>query len=125
MLSCRCCGFQHAVIVAMTTVRMVEVTVHQVVGMVAVRNRLVSAIRPMYMAFLVPSAIVVRGTRCRVFSTYGDLVLVNMITVRVVEVPIVKIVLMAVVLHGRMPAVRTMDVSVCFVYFMIAHFNSP
>jgi len=105
---------------------MVEVTVYEVVGMVAVRNRLVSAIGPVSMALLVPAAIVVRGTGCRVFPAHTDLMLVNMITVRVVEVPIVKIVLMAVVPHGRMSAVRTVRVSVRFVNFMIGtHFISP
>jgi hypothetical protein len=68
----------------MITMRMVEVTLHQVVRMVAVRNRFVSATGPVFVAFFVRSAIVVRGTRCRVFPAYADLVLVNMVTMRMV-----------------------------------------
>jgi hypothetical protein len=45
---------------------------------------------------------------------------------RMVKMPIVKIVLMAVVLHGHMSAVWTMDVRVRFVNIVIAaHLSSP
>ena len=105
---------------------MVEVPLHQVVGMIAVGNRLVSAVGPVFVVFLVPTAFVLRGTRCLVFTTDGNLVLVNMITVRVMEMPIVKVVLVAVVLHDRMSAIRTVRVRVCFVDAMFsAHLNSP
>jgi hypothetical protein len=68
----------------MIPVHMVEVTFHQIVGVVAVRNRLVSAIGPMFVALLVPAAIVVRGTRCRVLPAYADFMLVKMVTVGMV-----------------------------------------
>ncbi|MCU1336168.1 MAG: hypothetical protein JWO19_1749 [Bryobacterales bacterium] len=49
-----------------------------------------------------------------------------MIAMRVVQVPIMKIILMTVMLHGRMSAIRTMHVGVRFVNLMIAgHFTSP
>ena len=112
-------------IITVITVRMVEVAFNQVVGVVAVRNSLVSASRPVFVALFMSAAIVVRGTRCRVLPAYADLMLVNVIAVCVVEVPIVKIILMAVVLHGRVSAVRTMHVSVRFVYLMIVHFSCP
>ena len=72
----------------MVTVRMMEVTFHQEVRVVAVRNRFVSAIGTVFVGLLVRAAIVVRGTRCRVFSTHGDSVLVNMTSVRAVKVSI-------------------------------------
>ena len=112
-------------IVTVIAVCMVEVTFHQVIGMVAVRNRFVSAIGPVFVSFLVSFAIVVRGTRCLVFSTYGDSVLVNMTSMRKVEVSIMQIVQVAVVLDGRMSAVRTMHVRVRFVNLMIGHYSSP
>ena len=113
-------------IVAMITMRMVEMTFHQVVRVVTVRNRFVSAIWPMFVVLVMRSAIVVRGTRCWALPTHSDLVLVNMVTVRVVEVPIVKVILMAIVLHGHMSTIRTVYVRVRFVNLMIgAHFSSP
>ena len=109
----------------MIAVHMVEVTVHQVVCVAAVWNGFVSAAWPVFVVFLVRSAIMVRGTRLRVSSTYADLVLVNMTSVCVVEVSIVKIVLMAVMFHRCRAAVRTMHVRVLFVNLMIAHLSSP
>ena len=107
----------------MITVRMVEMTFHQVIRVVSVGHCFVSTIGPVFMALLVASAIMVRGTRRRVFPAHSDLVFVNMVAVRVVKVPVVKIVLMALVLHGRMSTVRTMHVSMRFVNLMFgAHF---
>ena len=68
---------------------------------------------------LVRSAIVVRGTRRWVFPAYGDLVLVDMATMLMVEVPEMKVVCMAVVLHDRVSAVRTMHMRVRFVNVMV------
>jgi hypothetical protein len=51
---------------------------------------------------------------------------VDMVSVHVVKVPVVKIVIMALVPHDRMPAVRTVHVSMPFVNFVISfHFASP
>jgi len=114
------------VIVAMVTMWMVEVTFHQVVCMIAVRNRFVSTTGSMFVALLVRFAIVVRGTQCLIFPAHADLVLVNMATVLVVEVSVMNIILMAIVLHGRMSAVRTMYMRVRFVNRMIGfHLISP
>ena len=109
----------------MITMRMVEMTFHQVVRVVTVRNRFVSAIWPMFVVLVMRSAIVVRGTRCWVLPTYADLMLVNMVTVRVVEVPVMQVILVAIVLQGRMSTIRTMYVRVRFMNLMIgAHFSS-
>ena len=67
----------------MIPVCMVKVTFDKIVRMVAVRNCLVSAIGTMFVAFFVSFAIVVRSARCGVFPTYADLMLVNMVTMRV------------------------------------------
>ena len=109
----------------MIAVHMMEVTTYQIVGMVAVRNRLVSTVGPVLVALLVSSAIVVRSTRRRVLPAYADLMLVDMVAVHVMQVPIVKIVLMTLVLHDSMSTVRTVHVRVLVVYLMIAQFQSP
>jgi len=104
----------------MVAVRMVEVAFDQVIGVIAMRNCLVAAIGAVFVAVLMPSAFVVRGTRCRVLPAHSDLVLINVITVRMMEVPVMKIVLMTVMLHGHMSAVWTVHVRVRFVNLMIA-----
>jgi hypothetical protein len=110
----------------MIAVRMVEVTFHQVVGMVAVRNRFMSATFAVFVALLVTPAIVVRGARFRVLPTYVDLVFVDVAGVRMVEVPIMDVILVAVVLQGSMSAIRAVDMRMPFVNFMIGgHVPSP
>lgn len=107
----------------MVTVRMVQMTVHQVVGVISVRHRLVSTIGTVFMALVVASAIMLRSTPRWVFSAHADLVFVNMVTMRVVKVPIVKIVVMTLVLYGHVSTVRTVYVIVPFVNLMFAaHF---
>jgi hypothetical protein len=125
ILPCGCGCLNYPMIVAVRAVRVVEVTFHQVVGVVAVRNGFVSAIGPVFVGHLVRPAIVFRGARSRVFRAYRDCVFVKMVTVRAVKVPVMKVVLVAVVLHGSVSTVRTMHVRVRFVNLMIAHFSSP
>ena len=88
--------------------------------MIPVRNGFVPAISPVFVAILMRSAFVVRSTRCRVLPTHTDFVFINVITVRMMEVPVMKIVLMTVMLHGHMSAVWTVHVRVRFVNLMIA-----
>jgi len=104
---------------------MVEVALHQVVSMVTMGNCFVSARGTMLMALLVAAAIVVRRAGFRILAAHGDLMLVNMIAMRVVKMPIVKIVFVAVVPHGNMSTVRTVHVRVSLVNLMIgAHLFS-
>lgn len=64
--------FHYTVIVAMVTVHVVEVTLHQVVRVIAVWDGLMSATWPVFVTLLVALAIVVRGAQCRVVPTYAD-----------------------------------------------------
>jgi hypothetical protein len=110
----------------MVAVWMVKVTFHEVICVVAVRNRFVSTIGPMFVSRLMGFAVVIRGTRRRILRAYADLVLVNMALVLVMEVPIMKVILVAVVLHGRMSAVLTVNVIMRLVDLMFgAHRNAP
>lgn len=54
---------QHTVIVAMSLVGMVQMVLHQVVHVIAVRDSFVSAIRTMDVACLVSPTLVVRRAR--------------------------------------------------------------
>src|SRR5262245_31942573 len=55
-----------AVVVAVIAVRVVQVAADEVVGVVAVRHRLVAATRAMPMALVVLAAVVARGAGSRV-----------------------------------------------------------
>lgn len=94
-------------IVAVVAVRMVEVTVHEEVGVVAVWNRFVPAARSMGVVLRVPVAGVRWGAVSGVRAVDGEAMLVDMVAVRVVQVPIVKVVRVVAVLHGGVAAVGT------------------
>lgn len=110
----------------MVTVRMMEVALHQVVGVIAMPDRFVSAIVPVFVVPLVRSAIVYWSTQFRVLPAYADLVFVNIVTVRMVQMPIMKVIFITFVLQNRMSAVRTMHTRVRFVDVLIgAHLILP
>ena len=59
-------------------------TSHQIVRVVAVRNCFVSTVGPVFVALFVGSAVMVRCARSRVLTIDADLVLVNVVAMRVV-----------------------------------------
>lgn len=97
-------------VVAVVSMRMVEVAADAVVDVVAVRDRLVAAAGAVNMAGLMTPAAMVRSAAVRIVSRDVDHVLVDMILVRMVEVTIVQILDVAAVAHGRVAATRAMPV---------------
>jgi hypothetical protein len=77
------------VIVAMVAVRMVKVAIDEIVDMVAVRDRLMSASWPVHVTRLVPGTTVIRRAAIRVLGSHFNDVLVHVIGMRVVHVPVV------------------------------------
>lgn len=104
--------FQLAVIVAVTAVRVVQMAIHQVIDMIAMRYRLVPAVRTVSVRLLMGRATVVRRAFLRIRRGYFNLMVVHMIAVSVMQVAIVKIIGVAVVFHGNVPAVWAMHVAV-------------
>ena len=95
--------------------------VHQVIYVVAVGNRFMSTVRTVNMVGVVTTAPVLRRTSVRVGIRDRNGVLINMTIVRVVQVPVMKVVDMTIVDNGLMAAVRTVNVRVCFVDLAISH----
>ena len=102
-------------IVAVAIVGMMQMAVYQVIRVIAVRNPLVTALGTMNMIGLMSGAIVLGRAAIRIIAAGRDLVIVGVVGVRVVHVAIVKIVSVSVVTHRRMPAIRTVRVSMSFV----------
>lgn len=125
-LACGRNDFQGAVIVTVIAMRVVEVPFDQVIGVVTVRNRLVSAITAVLMTLVVATAVMIGCTGRRILRGNADLVLVNVPLVFVVEMPIMKVILMAFVRYNRVAAIRPMDVVMRIVDLMFsAHLSSP
>jgi hypothetical protein len=89
------------VIVAVIAVRMMQPAVHEIVDVIAVRNGLVPAI----WAVLV-RAVGFRRTPHGIRRTDLDGMLIDVILMHVMKVAVVKIVHMAVMPDGGMPAIR-------------------
>lgn len=91
-------------IVAVVAVRVVEVAADQIIGVIAVRNCLVPALRAVVVARVVSGTAVRRRALRGVGSTDADAVLVDVIAMNVMQVPVMKIVAVVAVLDGLMPA---------------------
>jgi hypothetical protein len=94
------------VVVAVVAMRMVQVPVDQKVDVIAVRHRLVAAPGPVLVSRLMAFATVLRRAALGVLCRYLDHMLVDMVCVRVMQVPIVQIIDMIAVAHGGMAAAR-------------------
>ena len=109
------------VVVAVATVSVMEVAVHQVVHVIAVRHGFVPASGAMLVACLVGTAPVIGGAVSRVRPADRELVLVHVARVGMMEVAIVQIVGMALVTHSHVTAVFPVDMLVAFVSILAGH----
>jgi hypothetical protein len=98
------------VIVAVVAVRMVQVTVHQVVRVIAMRHGFMPAVGSMLVAGFVSPAVVIGRAVGRVPAVHLEPVIVHVILVGMVHVSVVQIVGVPFVHHGRMPAAGSMFV---------------
>ena len=114
-----------AVIVAMAVVGVVQVSVHQVVYVVAMGDGFVTAPRPVDMVRIVPAAAVIRRACIWIGLRDGDRVLVHMAVVGMVQVSVMEVVDVPVMQDGLVAAVGTVDMVVCFMNLAIRHFLAP
>lgn len=90
-------------IIAMVAMRMMQMPVHQIVDMVAVRYGLMPTPRSMHMPGLVSGAAMIRRAAIGILRRHFDRVLVDMVAVRMVQVPVVQKVHVVAMADGRMP----------------------
>lgn len=103
---------QLAVIVAVRAMGMMQVSIHQVIEVIPVRYRLMAAVHAVNVRLIMTGTLVALRAFLRVRRAYFDAVVVHMVAVGVVQVPIVKVVHVAIVLHSGMATVRAMLVAV-------------
>jgi hypothetical protein len=109
------------VIVAVPVVRVVQVIVHEVVHVIAVRNRLMATSGAMLVSSVVPRAGMLGRALSRIVDTHLERVLDDLATFLVVQMAVVQVVHMARVAHGRVTAVGTVLVVVTGVLLMMSH----
>jgi hypothetical protein len=99
------------VVVAVAAVRMMKMSAHMVVCVIAVRNRRMAAAGPVNMSRLVPAAAMVGRAGVGVLVRHLNHMFVDMSFVRMVEMTIVQIVDVAAVADGGVATTRPMLVS--------------
>jgi hypothetical protein len=99
------------VIITVTLVRVVEASVDEVIGVLAVRHSLVAAVRAMHVLAAIVLAVAVVGE----LVIDRQRVLINVIAVRLVQVAVVDEVDVAIVDDRRVAAAGAVDVVVIFV----------
>ena len=109
----------------MPAVRMVKMPAHEVVHVIAVRNRLVAAARAMCVSGLMPAAFVIRCAASWVRRGDCDRVIVDVAIVHMMQVPVVQIVGMAVKLDGGVAAFGDMCVGMTLVVIQGVAIISP
>jgi hypothetical protein len=109
------------VVVTVVAVGVVEVSVHQVVDMVAMGNGGMTAARPVHMVGGVGTTGMTGYTVSRVFAANIECVLVDVVPVGMVQVTIVQVVNVAIVLDGDVPTVGTVGVIVVCVHCAVIH----
>jgi hypothetical protein len=97
-------------IVAVIAVHVVQVTGDQVIDMVAVRDRRMAAARTVDVPLRVARALMLWRAVARVRRVHRDLALVDVIAVRVMEMPVVNVVDVAGVANRLMAAGRAVNV---------------
>lgn len=103
-------------VVAVVSVWMVQVPVHEIVDVISVRNRFVAAARPMDVVRIVSAAGMARRANVRVRFRDLDLVLLHLtVCASVMQVSVVEIVHMVAMLDSRVSATGAVLVIVVFV----------
>ncbi|MBI4893898.1 MAG: hypothetical protein HY821_24995 [Acidobacteria bacterium] len=112
-------------VVAMAFVWMMQMAVHQVVDMAAVRHGLMAATGPVLVIRLMPGAAVAGRARIGIRFAHLQRLLVEVVSVRPVQMAVVQIGDAPLVDDGRVAAALAMDVGVVSVDLVAAHRNVP
>ena len=107
-------------VVAVVAVRVVQVPIDEVIDVVAMWHRFVTAAGAMDVSCFVAAAVVVGRAGVRVGGADGDAVFIDVVAVRVVQVAVVQVIDVAVVLDGGVAAARAVLVCVVGVVRFVA-----
>jgi hypothetical protein len=112
-------------IIAMPIMRVMQMSVHQIIDMITMRNCLMSASESMDMALIMAATRVLSGTRVRIGGAYRNDVLINMALMRMMQVSIMQVVDVAFMHYRPMSAMRAMFMRMVFVNIAGSHTLPP
>lgn len=113
-----------SVIVAVVAIRVVQVTVDQIVDVISVRNCLMTAVGPMLVLWAVPVTDVTVRTVGRICGAYFELMLVDVAIVKRVEMSIMQVVGVVVVNDRSVAAILAMLMGVVLVDLVLSRHGS-
>jgi hypothetical protein len=96
-------------IIAMVAMRMMQVAINQIVHMVPMRHRLVAASGPMHVTRAVTGAAMLRSALAGIGRGDLDDMFIDVVAMDMMEMPVMQIVNMAVMMDGRMTAIRAVN----------------
>ncbi len=105
----------------MTAVRVMQVSIDQIVYMVAVRDGFMAAAGPVLVALRMAATCMVGRAGVGILCAHIEDMFVEVVAVRVMQVTVVEIVHVVAVLHGSVSAARPVFVRVVVVNFVIDH----
>lgn len=114
-------GLDGAVVVAVIAACVMEMSIYDVVDMVSVRNRFVTAGSAMFVTCVVFAAIM---RTARNLARVREHMLIYVVAVHMMEMSIMKVVYVVVMFYCCVPAICSMGVSVIVVNFT-SHLFSP
>ena len=122
-----CQGCYRSVIITMIVVRVMEVSIDQVVDVLTMGHCFMTTARPVYMPLRMTCALVFRRASLRIGPCYVNYMFIDVVPVRVVQVSIVQIVDMPIMHDTYMAALRAMRMGMIFVLWQgtIGHLRSP
>ena len=103
-------------VIAVSVVRVMKVAIHEIVQVISVGHALMTSAWPVNMFGLMRGAVMLGSTSVRVFFSDSDRVVVDMVSVYVMQVAVVKIVSMAIVLYSRVATRRAVGVRMSFMF---------
>jgi len=113
-------------IIAMVTVRVMQVPCHQVVDMIAVGYGGMTTVLTVNVSFFMATTVVLRSAIVRVGGTHFQDVLIDMVTMHMVEMTIMQVIGVAVVNDGNMTTIRPVLMAMTFVGFAgFCHERTP
>ena len=112
-----------SMIIAMVAVRMMQMPVHQIIDVVAMGDRLMPTPRSMHMPGLVSGAAVLRRAAIGVLGRHFNHVLVDMVPVRMVQVPVMEKVDMVAMPDGGMTAAGAVLMRMVRMMWLVARWH--
>lgn len=112
-------------VVAVATVWVMQVAVHQVIDMITMRHRLMAAARPVDMICRMAVALMTWRAALWIVRIHRQAVLVNMITVLMVQVTIMQVINVTIVLDRRVTATGLVFMVVVGMLRASTHAPSP